>query len=137
MTKKKLPEILIVDDDPMILLLHKLIVQKAVPDENIIHQFEDGKKTLEFILDNDAHDKNYLILLDINMPVMDGWQFLDQLCESSYVSSICVAMVTSSIDYRDKMKANEYDLVFEYIEKPLKVDSFKSLLEEETTLRNC
>ena len=134
--KNKPPEILIVDDDPIILQLHKLIVQKVVEDEDLLFQFEDGKQTLDFIQANDSTEKNYLILLDINMPVMNGWQLLDQLKEIPYHSTIRVAMVTSSIDYRDKMKANEYDQVFDYIEKPLKVDIFKRLLEHETILRN-
>ena len=60
---------------------------------------------LDYILANKDKDKVFLILLDINMPVMNGWEFLDQLNTIVIKPLVKVVIVTSSIDSADKDKA--------------------------------
>ncbi|MDN3688822.1 response regulator [Cyclobacterium jeungdonense] len=115
--KEKL-ETIIVDDD--ILTLHYIRkIVKTSPIGGPIHTSENGKLAFD-VLDNrkDEFD-NILVFLDINMPVMDGWSFLDTLQNKDYKDKIQVVMVTSSTDPEDKAKSGKYPQVIGYLEKPV------------------
>lgn len=110
-------EILLVDDDPIVQYLHKTILSKYnFPTQKF---FSNGALALDYILENRENDILFLVLLDINMPVMNGWAFLEKLKSFSIKPLVKVVIVTSSIDSLDKDKANNYQQVFEFIEKPL------------------
>ena len=63
--------------------------------------------------------KKYMILLDLNMPVMNGWEFLEELEKTEIASQAKVAIVTSSIDSADRKKAKEFEMVEYFLSKPL------------------
>jgi CheY-like chemotaxis protein len=120
--------IVIVDDDSMILMLHEHVLRKAnlLNGKSALSAF-DGQEALQ-VLEQNAHpDTTFLVLLDLNMPVMDGWEFLDALEESNISSDVFVSIVTSSLDYTDKHKAEEYRKILSYIEKPLSLKSLEEL----------
>lgn len=71
--------------------------------------------------------KPKLILLDINMPDIDGWKFLE-LMGATENANIKVIMVTSSTSSMDKMKAREYPQVLDYYVKPLSVAMVKNII---------
>ena len=100
-------------------------VAKCLPQDfdRSIHFAKHGEEALDAICDN----KGDLLLLDLNMPVMDGWEFLDALEESNISSDVFVSIVTSSLDYTDKHKAEEYRKILSYIEKPLSLKSLEEL----------
>lgn len=112
-------KVLIVEDDTMISFLHKALLQKnKIAQDPLI--FNNGKEVWDFLLNYDDPDEFYLILLDLNMPVLNGWQFLDKLKEKDEMANrIKVAIVTSSIDPEDKDKAKDYDVVDYFLSKPL------------------
>jgi len=111
-------EVLVVDDDVVIVFHHKMMITK-----NGFHpspfSFKNGKDALDFILEDDPKDKTYLILLDINMPVMNGWAFLEAIHPLPIAKQVVVVIVTSSIDSRDKEKSTEYPEVIGFVEKPI------------------
>ncbi|MEX2396783.1 MAG: response regulator, partial [Balneolales bacterium] len=111
-------ELLIVDDEYIILLMHKTIVVEEGLHESP-HIIMDGELALEYIKDNDEPGNAYLVLLDINMPGMSGWAFLDAIQAQEWNSRIHVAILTSSVNASDRIKATEYPQVLAYIEKPL------------------
>ncbi len=115
-------EILLVDDDPTVIFMHKRLLAKSIPANNYVIA-NDGSQALEYILTHQNTNTNYLILLDINMPVMDGWGFLDALQKYDIAQRCYVVMVTSSIDKNDKLKATEYQQVIGFFEKPLHYES--------------
>lgn len=117
---------LIVDDDPVIAFIHENVVaesQLAVQPTSA----SNGQEALEHISANMAGDVAYLVLLDINMPVMNGWQFLDALDETSFAEQVYVVVVTSSVDRADHEKARQYERVFDYIEKPISIESCRRI----------
>ncbi|MEX0883048.1 MAG: response regulator [Cyclobacteriaceae bacterium] len=115
--KQKL-ETVIVDDDMLTLHYIKNIV-KTAPIDGPIHTSENGKLAFE-VLDGRKEDcDTILVFLDINMPVMDGWAFLELLQYKDYKHKIQVVMVTSSTDPADKLKSNKYPQVIGYLEKPV------------------
>lgn len=110
-------KILIVDDDPTIVFLHKtLMIKRGITDNPLT--FLNGKEAYDYLKAEEPGESTYVILLDINMPVMNGWQFLDKLEEENFSTRIDVAIVTSSIDKTDRKKASSYDRVVAYLTKP-------------------
>ena len=71
-----------------------------------------------------------LILLDLNMPIMDGWEFLDEFIKIPCKQKITIYIITSSIDRADVEKAKTYSNVSNYILKPVTIEGLKEILEE-------
>ncbi|MEX2514171.1 MAG: response regulator [Cyclobacteriaceae bacterium] len=71
-----------------------------------------------------------VILLDINMPIMNGWQFLDMISQVELPESIKIYVVSSSINQEEVDKANAYGIVTDYITKPLTLEKIKTLKME-------
>jgi len=115
-------EVIIVDDDKMVLCYHQILVQESGLSEDPL-MFMNGRETLDYLLSGDNPKKVYCLLLDINMPVMNGWEFLEAVMQHPVNERLLIVMVTSSIDKADKKKATDYPIVFEYLEKPLNLDA--------------
>lgn len=126
MPKKSWGKVLIVDDDPVILMIHRLKVKKSGLDAEPM-EFLNGKPALDYLLEHRSQGHNFLVLLDINMPEMNGWEFLEALKENQICTKVDVAIVTSSVNHEDKAKAQNYERVFSYLTKPLKASDLESL----------
>ncbi|MEP0984664.1 response regulator [Ekhidna sp.] len=101
------------DDDPIFLTLAELAIKKEI-DKVQIFKAMNGEEAIEF-LKNDTVD---IIFLDLNMPVMNGWEFLDTLPQLENKRGN-IYVLTSSIDPSDQRKADENPLVTSMLEKPL------------------
>ena len=110
--------ILIVDDDAGVLFLHELIVRESRFSDNIT-TFNRAGKALEYLEKLKDKISDCLIFLDINMPEMDGWKFLENLDKSNQYDRISVVMATSSVNRSDREKAKSFSRVIGYVEKPL------------------
>lgn len=119
---------LIVDDDKLTQLIHKKVLERAAIADNP-EVFSDGEKALNFLTSNYCRNTRYLILLDINMPVMDGWQFLEEISERFSASNIHVVMVSSSVYGSDRARASTYKPVLNFMEKPLSADALQRVKE--------
>jgi CheY-like chemotaxis protein len=119
-----------IDDDPVILFLHNKLFSKYTNSK--IEQFKNGKLALDHILYNNGPDISYMLLLDINMPVMNGWEFMDEISKLGLDKSISVVILTSSADYADLDKSKSYDNIVHFIQKPLtreKIEKIPLLME--------
>ncbi|HEY1025109.1 MAG TPA: response regulator [Sphingobacteriaceae bacterium] len=115
--------VLVVDDDDIVIFLHELMVRESgLSDEPV--SFMNGQAALDYILQHRATDEKYLIFLDLNMPVMNGWELLEELKELSG-PEIRVVIVTSSIDADDHKRSENYSFVIGYLEKPLSAEACK------------
>jgi CheY-like chemotaxis protein len=122
-------KVLIIDDDPIILVLHKSIaIRSGLCNEEPL-SFQNGKAALEYLCANATDTESYLLLLDIHMPLMNGWEFLDSVKSTPVWEQMKVILISSSIDARDHEKAKQYSKVIRYIEKPLGVDICSKLPE--------
>lgn len=121
-------DIIIVDDDAIVLFLHKTLISKT-QDDFPVFAFESAEEALFHVI-NKKEESSFLILLDINMPAMNGWQFLEQLQDIHFSHQVFVAMVTSSINKADKIKAQDYPSIISFLEKPLSRPDFKLLIQE-------
>lgn len=119
-------KVLIIDDDPIVVFLHKKIIQKCGLSAEPL-SFLNGKQCLEFFQEEASETEIYVLFLDINMPVMDGWEFLEAIQHTSFGAKILVVLTTSSVDSHDRKKAGEYKQVHEFLEKPLTMEKCLSL----------
>jgi CheY-like chemotaxis protein len=87
--------------------------------------FANPKIALDALRETDSLPD--LILLDINMPVLNGWEFLDAIKENEKFLSIPIYILTSSINDEDKTKAKEYPNIKDYIVKPLTREKLVSI----------
>lgn len=118
-------DIVIIDDDAVVLFLHKILVQKS-PLPSPLHCFDNGTEAYSFL--SKRKSKNpILVLLDINMPEMSGWDFLDRINNEGYDQNVWVVMVTSSINSSDRKRADKYPQVIDYLEKPLSREACEQL----------
>ncbi|NBA89065.1 response regulator [Emticicia sp. CRIBPO] len=123
-------ELLLVDDDEMMLFLHERIVKKC----NIsapIRSFRNGKEVLDYLLEDGGEGNIYLILLDINMPVMSGWDFMEELNKQKSKNRILVVIISSSLDIEDLERSQQYAQVIDYLEKPIKSELMLRLMKHE------
>ncbi len=70
-----------------------------------------------------------LIFLDLNMPVMDGWEFLQAFSELKYENEISVIILTSSINPEDVERAKKFSVVKGFLSKPLTSDKLEDVIE--------
>ena len=115
--------ICIIEDDPNYLLLtQKMIEFTTIFDE--ILTFRNGKQAFDGLMDlkNQGDELPDSILLDINMPIWDAWDFLDEFSKHCDKWSGQIYIITSSIDKIDEAKAEEYPIVKGYLRKPLGFD---------------
>jgi CheY-like chemotaxis protein len=116
--------IMCIDDDPITLMLFKKVVQKACFAKEIIYAC-NGQEAITFIDNIKSQDpKPQLLFLDLNMPVMGGWEFLDLFNDSNYYLSnkTKVIILTSTIDPDDIKKSKTYPNVIEFLSKPITVE---------------
>ena len=125
---KKVDTACIIDDDPIYVFGIRLLMED-VDFCNEIMVFEDGKQALDTLGPRLRSGKDLpdIILLDINMPVMDGWQFLDEFTKIPSPKKITIYMVTSSVDQMDCERAKTYEAVSDYVVKPLSLGKLQEI----------
>tara|TARA_R110001592_G_scaffold8105_3_gene44969 strand:+ start:28919 stop:29296 length:378 start_codon:yes stop_codon:yes gene_type:complete len=121
-------EIILVDDDPIVILLQKKLMEKAGISQQII-SFNNGEEVLEFFEKKDSGNQ-FLMFLDINMPGLSGWEVLDELENIEIPFELKVIIITSSIEDSDRLKAKSYERVVDFWVKPFSLQDFVNLKSE-------
>lgn len=118
--------IFLVDDDPINNLINKRLLSKTGLSQNI-REFLGGEDAL--LLLKEVPDKDHLLIfLDINMPVLNGWEFLNRYLENFPTRNDRIIILSSSIDFQDRQRAQEYHIVAGFLEKPLTLEKIASQL---------
>jgi len=127
---QKINSVFIIDDDK----IYTYVLSKQFKNLGYMKAmttFNHGAEALTALksiiaLDGDLPD---IILLDINMPVMDGWQFLDALSSLQFSKPVTIHMVSSSIDSADYEKAASYNAVTNFYNKPISQKNLGEILD--------
>jgi len=124
----------IIDDDKIYVNLVRKIIEIKKLSENLLI-FKNGLEALDYfkvILSNLTEEKlPEIIFLDLNMPVMDGWEFLGEFVKikNNFDKKISLYVVSSSIDPRDLERAKSFNLVTDYLIKPIELRKFEKIFD--------
>ncbi|MDB9754740.1 response regulator [Winogradskyella sp.] len=121
----------IIDDDPIFVFGAKRMMELVDFCESFM-LFKNGREALNTLapLLISGNDIPELILLDINMPIMDGWQFLDEFTQIETHKLITIYIVSSSIDPADMNRVDKYKSVTNYIIKPISMEVLRQIMTD-------
>jgi CheY-like chemotaxis protein len=125
-------KICLIDDDEIYLFLMKKSFN-AMGVDNEVLSFLNGADALEELikLKSNNEDLPSIIFLDINMPIMDGWEFLTEFrkINATVLNEISVYIVSSSIASEDIEKSKTFPEIVDYLTKPVEIDTLASILK--------
>jgi CheY-like chemotaxis protein len=124
---KKVNLTYIIDDDKIFVFVLKKLLGKNESFDQVL-DFKNGEEVLK-ILSNKNYILPSIILLDINMPVIDGWQFLEQIEKLPNKNKLNIFIMSSSIDANDIEKSKSFSTVKDFISKPINNEKLNKLIE--------
>ncbi len=128
-----MPTIALVDDDSIFQFTATRLIESAKLARKVLH-FENGGEALQYLKENSLNSENLpdFLFLDINMPFVDGWMFLEDFVKikSGLAKEIKIYMVSSSIDPRDMNRAKAFVEVVDFVVKPVTTEMFAGLLKQ-------
>ena len=127
-----LSKVLFIDDDSVALMLYRKLVEKSDFARETLTAL-NGRAALEYfsalLEDNTSQDYPELIFLDLNMPVLDGWDFLKELSSPLYspFRSAKIIILSSSINPEDLERSRGFEMVIDFISKPVTIEILEGL----------
>lgn len=130
---EKIRQVLVVDDDPIHNTVFKKLAEWSDFAEEVV-SFISAVDCLDYLKTLKEAEKTppAIIFLDIKMPIVNGWEFLERLekmNEHHYFSPVAIYMLTSSSEQSDINKARKYEMVTDYIVKPITMEKLKEIRE--------
>jgi len=133
------PQFMIIDDNMEDLYLTNYLIEKWSK-SSFVDQFDSAFKALEFLKNNTETIELIpdIILLDLNMPTMNGFQFMEELAklDAPIRSKSSIYMLSSSTDLEEVSKAVNHSSIKMFIEKPLNKEKFNVILQNYFELNN-
>jgi len=113
----------LIDDDPIfVFALSKMLKRLNLFSE--ITVFENGKAALD-VIEQDPSRIPDVIFLDLNMPIMDGWQFLEKIEGTQFVNKIEILVLSSTVDPHDIDRIGKHSKIKTFLPKPISLDKLQ------------
>lgn len=129
--REQLNYVLLIDDDEPTNFYHQLIVDASECAKECVC-VAGGQEALDFLMTkiNGEFPQPEMIFLDINMPGMNGWEFMDKYRQlpPEQTGDLIVVMLTTSLNPDDKMNARNLYKIEDYLNKPLTVEMLNELI---------
>ncbi|NNE76375.1 MAG: response regulator [Pricia sp.] len=129
----KIKSTCIIDDDPIFIYGTQRLMQEENFSETII-VFNNGQDAIDGLHEMTDRGENLpsVILLDLNMPIMNGWEFLEDFVKIPNLNreNVTVYIISSSVDPRDLERIKNYEVVNNYILKPLTPQDLHAILDK-------
>lgn len=125
----KFSEVLLVEDDPITILVCDRMIKMTSFAETVT-TCENGKIAIDFLASLEAEQKlPPVIFLDINMPVMNGWDFLEEFesLKLKFKQLPRIYLLSSTVDPEDYQKAKKFSQVEDFISKPLSKEALNAI----------
>lgn len=124
----------VIDDDAIYqVIINKLIEKSQLFSAN--NTYINGKEAIDRLNQIATNTELIpdIILLDINMPIMDGWEFMEEMkqIKPKIDKKIIIYIVTSSIALEDKKKSKQFSDIFDYISKPISMEDIQKIAKNE------
>lgn len=121
--------LLVIDDDDINIFIIKKIVEKTGLAINMISK-ANGQQAIDFIKETLTNSEEFphLMLIDINMPIMNGWEFVEAYQMLNVQQSVDMYILSSSVYENDIEKTKSYSSVKGFISKPLSIERLKELV---------
>ncbi len=122
---------MIIDDDDISNFIYRKVIENTHISQQI-WDFQQARVALDYLSANlqDPSKLPDLVFLDINMPVLNGWDFLDEYAKNIWPNlpkPVVLCVLSSSVYKEDIEKASNYEQVSEYISKPLTSEHLKDI----------
>ncbi|WP_282161968.1 response regulator [Ulvibacterium marinum] len=133
MELKKIQSTCIIDDDPIFIYGTRRIMKEVDFCDNIL-VFNNGQDAIEGLkeLIDKGEDLPEVLFLDLNMPIMNGWEFLEDFVKipNPDGKKVIIYIISSSVDPRDLERIRNYKMVNNYILKPLSPQDLENVLRD-------
>lgn len=130
-----IPSVLLIEDDDIVNYCNEFLLRDLGVTQNI-NIARNGQEALDFLAKCEAGEPGYvfpnLIFLDINMPMMNGFEFLDHFENVPYRHKVhaLVVMLTTSLHTDDVERAKHYSSIIDYVYKPLLKDKVEYIVSK-------
>ena len=125
----KFTDVLLVEDDPITVMVCDRVIQMT-SFAGKVKSCENGKIGIDYLSAFEEGSRPPdIIFLDINMPVMNGWDFLEEFekIRSRFISLPRIYLLSSTVDPEDYKKAKKFSLVEDFISKPLSKEALQGI----------
>lgn len=135
---EKINNLLLIEDNDITILITKKMIEKTGLVDNIVitKNGKDGYDYLDFCIEK-QRSLPEVILLDIMMPVWDGWTFLEKIKEVDLLKKLNIYLYTSSVSDEDKKEAIKYGLEDRYLVKPMEINVIEQVITDTQCLNVC
>ena len=129
--KQKLNSILLIDDDVATNFIHTHLIKKTLVVDTVINKL-NGEEAIAYL--TTKKDGEYpqpdLIFLDINMPVMNGWEFIEEYKKNNFSKkSVLITMLTTSLNPNEIERAEKIEIISDFVTKPLTVECLQDIVK--------